>query len=97
MPIHQNLVSQLVMHLIVKAGSFVQVTFTLAIYSIFLALFGLCNLPFFDIFDEVASFCLFHVDVEVHFGEVIRLLLAVVSRLVELICQSFLQTEAACA
>ena len=85
------------MHLIVKAGGFVQVTFTLAIFLVLLALFGLCNLPLFDIFDEVVSFCLFHVDVEVHFGEVIRLLFAVVSRLVELFSQTFLQTEAASA
>ena len=82
------------MHLIIEGGSFTQITFTLIVFSILLALFGFCDFPFFDIFDEVASFCLFHVDVEVHFGEVIGLLFAGVSGLVEMVSQTFLQAEA---
>lgn len=95
--VHQDLVPHLVMHLIVKACGFAQVTLPLVIFSVLLALFGLNDLSFLDIFNEIATFSLLHVNVEVHFGKLIGLLLAIISRLVKVIGQSFLQAEAASA
>ena len=88
--VHQDLVSQIIMHLVVKVRRLIQVSFSLVIFCILFAFFGLCNLFLLDVYNQIVLFGFFHVYVEINFGKLIGLLFAVVSRSIQMICQSLL-------
>lgn len=78
------------MHLVVKVRRLIQVSFSLVIFCILFAFFGLCNLFLLDVYNQIVLFCFFHVYVEINFGKLIGLFFTVVSRSIQMICQSLL-------
>ena len=73
---HVNLCPQLLLQLIVKDGCLTQITLPSDGFIFQLALFGLYYFLLLQVFLEVVTLGLLHLDVEVHLGQLVRGILA---------------------